>query len=70
MAEQKWCLECKKELGGEDSNLSWLGMTSGAGIYCKNSKCQRYGLVTAIYLKPDSEAPEDAVTNNDIEETK
>lgn len=67
MSEKKWCLECKKELGGEDVSLSFLGLGASGGVYCKNSKCKRYGLVTVIYLKPDTEAPENATTNNDIE---
>lgn len=68
MADLKWCIECKKELGGEDVSLSFLGLGSSGGVYCKNSKCKRYGLVTVIFLKPDTPAPENSVTNNEVEE--
>jgi len=64
MEKPKWCLRCKKELGGNDSSLSFLGLSSTTGNYCKNSECDRYGLVTLIFLEEQKIAPKDAKTND------
>lgn len=62
-----WCMGCKKELeGGESVNLGLFGLPSSGSIYCKNEKCKRYGLVTVIYLKEQTEAPEDAVSSDPV----
>lgn len=70
MVEPKWCLKCKKELNGGSPDLSIFGMGSGSGIYCKNSKCERYGLLTVLYLQEEKKAPKNAVSNNDLENTE
>lgn len=65
MSTTKWCIECKKELGG--STTDFLGFTPG-GTYCKNSKCKRYGLSTVIYLEEQKKAPENVKSNDVTEE--
>lgn len=64
MSTTKWCLKCKKELGGDDISLSMFGLGTGTGWYCKNSKCERYGLVTILYLEEEKQAPEKVKSND------
>ncbi len=60
----KWCIKCEKELEGEESMNTIFGVIGGGGgIYCGNESCERYGLLTLLYLKPRSTAPKDAKPN-------
>lgn len=70
MPTTKWCLKCKIELAGTDNSLSFLGVGSPSGYYCKNAKCMRYGLTTVIFLEEQKKAPEDLKSNNPVEEDK
>lgn len=68
MATTKWCINCRNELDGDDlGSLAFFG-GSGSGIYCRNNKCPRYGLVTVIFLKSQEKAPEDAKPNDPLNE--
>ncbi len=68
MSSTKWCMKCKKELGGNATDLGFLGIGSGTGLYCKNSKCQRYGLTTVLFLEEQKEAPENVKSNDPTED--
>lgn len=69
MSAVKWCITCKKELGGSSSDLGFMGLGSSTGLYCKNTKCDRYGLMTVIFLEEQKEAPENVKSNDPVGET-
>lgn len=60
---KKWCIECKKELSGQDNSLSMFGITTSSGLYCNTTGCSRYGLITVIFLEEQTQAPENAKPN-------
>lgn len=69
MSNTRWCIKCKNELAG--NSYDFLGLISPAGMYCKNSKCERYGLTTLIYLEEQAKAPENVKSNDpNTEETE
>jgi hypothetical protein len=70
MSSTKWCLKCKKGLGGVSTSLDVFGIGTSSGLYCKNSKCERYGLVTVLFLEEEKSAPKNVKSNNPVEESK
>lgn len=61
---KKWCIKCKTELNGGDSDLSIFGLGgSSTGLYCPNSECPREGLVTVLCLQEQTKAPKSAKPN-------
>lgn len=73
---KKWCIKCKKELGGEVDGMGIFGsfmpnsFMPNSSIFCKNSDCPREGLVTVMYLEELTEAPKTAKPNTPEKERK